>query len=59
MTDEIMYELMLLSGQEYVDLYATKAKADIADARAAADESLVAQPVRDRPRRSDRQRKAG
>ncbi|MCU1601036.1 MAG: 1-acyl-sn-glycerol-3-phosphate acyltransferase, partial [Frankiales bacterium] len=28
-TDEIMYELMLLSGQEYVDTYATKAKADI------------------------------
>jgi 1-acyl-sn-glycerol-3-phosphate acyltransferase len=25
-TDEIMYELMLLSGQEYVDMYATKAK---------------------------------
>jgi 1-acyl-sn-glycerol-3-phosphate acyltransferase len=27
MTDEVMYELMLLSGQEYVDQYATKAKA--------------------------------
>ena len=26
MTDEIMYELMLLSGQEYVDLYAGKVK---------------------------------
>lgn len=26
-TDEVMYELMLLSGQEYVDMYATKAKA--------------------------------
>ena len=25
-TDEIMYEIMRLSGQEYVDLYATKAK---------------------------------
>lgn len=25
-TDEIMYELMQLSGQEYVDMYATKAK---------------------------------
>ncbi len=25
-TDEIMYELMKLSGQEYVDIYATKAK---------------------------------
>ncbi len=26
-TDEIMYEIMRLSGQEYVDLYATRAKA--------------------------------
>jgi 1-acyl-sn-glycerol-3-phosphate acyltransferase len=26
-TDEIMYEIMQLSGQEYVDMYATKAKA--------------------------------
>ncbi|MCU0301687.1 MAG: 1-acyl-sn-glycerol-3-phosphate acyltransferase [Candidatus Nanopelagicales bacterium] len=26
MTDEIMYELMLLSGQEYVDVYASRAK---------------------------------
>jgi 1-acyl-sn-glycerol-3-phosphate acyltransferase len=32
MTDEIMYELMLLSGQEYVDQYATKAKAERARA---------------------------
>lgn len=30
MTDEIMYELMLLSGQEYVDVYAAKVKAQIA-----------------------------
>ncbi len=35
-TDEIMYELMLLSGQEYVDQYATKAKADLEQARQAA-----------------------
>jgi 1-acyl-sn-glycerol-3-phosphate acyltransferase len=40
-TDEIMYELMLLSGQEYVDQYATKAKADIEDARRAAREAMV------------------
>jgi 1-acyl-sn-glycerol-3-phosphate acyltransferase len=32
MTDEIMYELMLLSGQEYVDVYAARAKADLAEA---------------------------
>ena len=41
MTDEIMYELMALSGQEYVDQYAANAKADIEDARAAAHESMV------------------
>ena len=32
-TDEIMYELMTLSGQEYVDMYATKAKSEIAAGR--------------------------
>ena len=40
-TDEIMYELMVLSGQEYVDTYAVKAKADIELASRAARESLV------------------
>ncbi len=35
-TDEIMYEIMDLSGQEYVDVYATKAKEDAqAEAKAA------------------------
>jgi 1-acyl-sn-glycerol-3-phosphate acyltransferase len=34
MTDEILYELMLLGGQEYVDVYASKAKADLAKRRA-------------------------
>lgn len=32
-TDEIMYEIMKLSGQEYVDMYATKAKEELARAR--------------------------
>ena len=32
-TDEIMYEIMLLSGKEYVDVYAAKAKADREAAR--------------------------
>ncbi|HVA59994.1 MAG TPA: lysophospholipid acyltransferase family protein [Mycobacteriales bacterium] len=41
-TDEIMYELMLLSGQEYVDQYATKAKAELEEARTAAGEAPVA-----------------
>lgn len=32
LTDEVMYEIMKLSGQEYVDMYATAAKRQIADA---------------------------
>lgn len=32
-TDEIMYEIMRTSGQEYVDRYAAKAKAELAAAR--------------------------
>src|SRR5947209_63231 len=32
-TDEVMYEIMMLSGQEYVDEYASKVKAQQADAR--------------------------
>lgn len=32
-TDEIMYELMRMSGQEYVDVYASTAKAEIARAK--------------------------
>ncbi len=47
-TDEIMYELMLLSGREYVDQYAAKAKADIQDALTAARESLVPDEPRQR-----------
>ncbi|WP_166441999.1 lysophospholipid acyltransferase family protein [Nakamurella flava] len=33
MTDEIMYRLMELSGQEYVDVYAAKVKADLEEAK--------------------------
>ena len=33
-TDEIMYEIMRLSGQEYVDMYATRAKEESKTARA-------------------------
>ncbi len=37
-TDEVMYEIMRLSGQEYVDVYATRAKAEAkAAAKAKAD----------------------
>jgi 1-acyl-sn-glycerol-3-phosphate acyltransferase len=46
-TDEIMYELMQLSGQEYVDIYAAKVKAAQGDigfgAREAASRSAAAQ----------------
>jgi 1-acyl-sn-glycerol-3-phosphate acyltransferase len=48
-TDEIMYEIMRLSGQEYVDMYATRAKeeskkaADAADAAADAADAASAE----------------
>jgi len=38
MTDEVMYELMLLSGQQYVDLYAAKVKAAMDKTGNSADE---------------------
>jgi len=40
-TDEVMYELMSLSGQEYVDMYATKAKELIAQGSPADSRSMV------------------
>jgi 1-acyl-sn-glycerol-3-phosphate acyltransferase len=46
-TDEIMYELMVLSGQEYVDTYAQQAKAEIESAKSAARARAEdARPVR-------------
>ncbi len=41
MTDEIMYEIMQLSGQEYVDIYATKAKKQLLDASKAKAKELA------------------
>jgi 1-acyl-sn-glycerol-3-phosphate acyltransferase len=38
-TDEVMYEIMKLSGQEYVDVYATAAKRRLAEAAKAAKDS--------------------
>jgi len=35
-TDEVMYEIMMLSGQEYVDEYATRVKKEIEERKAAA-----------------------
>ena len=50
MTDEIMYELMSLSNQEYVDIYAAKAKADIAAARKPGPPSSTPPPTPPAPR---------
>jgi 1-acyl-sn-glycerol-3-phosphate acyltransferase len=45
-TDEIMYEIMQLSGQEYVDMYATQAKAlDKEAARKGAAEAKQEEPT--------------
>ena len=45
MTDEVMYALMELSGQEYVDMYAAKAKEDRAKLDAA-DDAATRPPAR-------------
>ena len=50
-TDEIMYELMQLSGQEYVDKYAVSAKREIEDAKAAAAAAKLAASPDATPRR--------
>jgi 1-acyl-sn-glycerol-3-phosphate acyltransferase len=39
-TDEIMYEIMMLSGQEYVDEYASKVKEQLKSERAASEEPV-------------------
>ena len=44
-TDEIMYELMELSGREYVDVYAQKVKNQIAKSNAAATDKKPAEPI--------------
>ncbi|MEI8083845.1 MAG: 1-acyl-sn-glycerol-3-phosphate acyltransferase, partial [Actinomycetes bacterium] len=46
-TDEVMYELMTLSGQEYVDMYATRAKELIAQGSPADSRSMVPVPGTD------------
>ena len=43
-TDEIMYALMELSGQEYVDIYAAKAKELLAAEAAGVKPAVPAQP---------------
>ncbi|MGH2660442.1 MAG: 1-acyl-sn-glycerol-3-phosphate acyltransferase, partial [Actinomycetota bacterium] len=46
-TDEIMYEIMMLSGQEYVDEYASKVKKQLAESSAKPEEAQ--EPVEQRP----------
>ncbi|MEU9489350.1 lysophospholipid acyltransferase family protein [Streptomyces decoyicus] len=53
-TDEVMYEIMKLSGQEYVDIYATAAKRQLADAAKAE----TAQAEAKRKAEAERARKA-
>jgi 1-acyl-sn-glycerol-3-phosphate acyltransferase len=55
-TDEIMYALMDLSGQEYVDVYATKVKEDLE--RAAANGVAPKLPVQPRSAEPERIRSA-
>jgi 1-acyl-sn-glycerol-3-phosphate acyltransferase len=43
-TDEIMYELMELSGREYVDIYAQKVKSQLAKANGGAAAATPAEP---------------
>ena len=43
-TDEVMYEIMRLSGQEYVDVYATAAKRKLQDARKQSSKQAREQP---------------
>ncbi|MCK9894063.1 1-acyl-sn-glycerol-3-phosphate acyltransferase [Frankia sp. AgB32] len=56
-TDQIMYELMALSGQEYVDMYAKRAKEDLAAARASLPSGAAAggpvDPAQTRPPAND------
>jgi 1-acyl-sn-glycerol-3-phosphate acyltransferase len=51
-TDEVMYEIMKLSGQEYVDIYATAAKRQLAEAAKAAGDKAAAAGKRE-PSRGD------
>ena len=50
-TDEIMYEIMRLSGQEYVDLYASKAKELDKEAKEKAKQAAAEQAEREKAER--------
>ncbi|WP_329216450.1 1-acyl-sn-glycerol-3-phosphate acyltransferase [Streptomyces sp. NBC_01485] len=63
-TDEVMYEIMKLSGQEYVDIYATAAKRQIADAAKAdreaekAAKAVLAQAEKDQAKKEKEEAEA-
>ena len=44
-TDEVLYEIMMLSGQEYVDEYASKVKAQLAEANVGAESAADEVPT--------------
>ncbi|MFD4999986.1 lysophospholipid acyltransferase family protein [Streptomyces buecherae] len=46
-TDEVMYEIMKLSGQEYVDIYATAAKRQLAEAAKQEKEEKAAKAAKE------------
>jgi 1-acyl-sn-glycerol-3-phosphate acyltransferase len=51
-TDEIMYEIMRLSGQEYVDMYASRAKEEQKRTERAARETEPVDAAREEPKAS-------
>jgi 1-acyl-sn-glycerol-3-phosphate acyltransferase len=53
-TDEVMYEIMKLSGQEYVDIYATAAKRRIADEEKAAKAARAEAEKAEKAKKSQR-----
>lgn len=53
-TDEVMYEIMKLSGQEYVDIYATAAKRQLAEEKAAAEKAEKAAAKADKAEKTER-----
>ncbi|MCX4909381.1 1-acyl-sn-glycerol-3-phosphate acyltransferase [Streptomyces sp. NBC_00878] len=60
LTDEVMYEIMKLSGQEYVDIYATAAKRQIADeAKAQKQAQKEAQKESQQETQREAQKEAG
>ncbi|MDQ3273881.1 MAG: 1-acyl-sn-glycerol-3-phosphate acyltransferase, partial [Actinomycetota bacterium] len=56
-TDEIMYEIMKLSGQEYVDLYSARAKEEAK--RAAAEQKRAAKAESERETKTESGRETG